>query len=289
MKKTLLLLALAIFISCSTESEEPNENNVSNGSKLVKREYVSDNHNIEYRYNERNLLSRITDIQLEEEINDIITFQYDSNDNLTVREFHSNNSNYSSTTKYSYDNNQLTKVESIVTGNSNRTKTQIFSYSNSIITVDISYNTGDTRTLTLEKNSSDLITKMITNGFYSNISYDSNGNILEINTFHNDGNLLNTHTYSYDNSPNPFYGQLKSIYLPIFLQTLEDADYGEIVYDGYLGYEFPFLKNNITILMENGDLDRKYNYTYDTGNYPTTVIEIFNGNNVFEFDIEYGN
>lgn len=289
MRKTLLLLVLTISISCSTESDEPNNNNPSDGSKLVKREYVSDNHNIEYRYNERDLLSKITDINLEEEINDLITFQYDSNDNLTERQFRSNNSNYESTTKYSYDNSQLTKVETIATGNSIRTITKLFSYSNNIITVNISSNTGDSNILTLEKNSSDLITKMNANRFYSTINYDSKGNILEVKTFENDGNLFDTHTYSYDNSPNPFYGQLKSIYLPLFLQALEDADYGEIVYDGYLGYEFPFLRNNITTINENGSLDRNYSYTYDNDNYPTTVTEIFNGSNAFEFDIEYEN
>ena len=170
MKKTFLLLALTISFSCSTENEEPNDNSLSNGSKLVKREYVSDNHNIEYRYNERDLLSKITDIQLEEEIDDVITLQYDSNDNLIERQFRSNNSNYLSITKYSYADNQLTKVERTVSGGSNNTTTQVYSYSNSKITVNISSNPGDSRTLTLEKNSEDLITHTNTNRFYSNLS-----------------------------------------------------------------------------------------------------------------------
>lgn len=289
MRKTIILLAFTISISCSTESEEPDGNNPSEKSKLVKKEYVSDNHNIEYRYNERNLLSKITDIHLEEEINDLITFQYDSNDNLIEKQLLSNNSNYSSITKYSYENNQLTTVESNVTGYSNRTTIQEYSYSNNNITVNISSTTGDSHILTLERNSADLITQMSGDRFYSTISYDSKGNILEIKTFNNDEDLLDTHTYSYDNSPNPFYGQLKSIYLPLFLQALEDADYGEIVYDGYLGYEFPFLRNNIITLTENGTLDRNYDYSYDNDDYPNTVTEIFQGNNVFEFEIEYEN
>jgi len=214
MKKTLLLLTLTFLISCSSQSNNKKENNnPSDGHKLVKREYVSDNHNIEYRYNERSLLSKIMDIQLEEEINDVVTFKYDSKDNVIERQFESNNSNYKSINNYSYDNDdRLKKAVSVVSGSYSRTITQLFSYSDNIVTVDINSDNRESNTVVLEMNNSKLVTKMSKNGLYSTLDYDSNGNISKISTFDNDSDLLYTHSYSYDNKTNPFYGQLESIY-----------------------------------------------------------------------------
>ena len=49
-----------------------------------------------------------------------------------------------------------------------------------------------------------------------NLLIEGTKNISEINVFDNNDNLLNNSEYSYDNNPNPFYGQLESIYLPLF-------------------------------------------------------------------------
>ena len=294
MKKTLLLLSLAIVISCSPESKNEEENiNPVIGNKLVKREYVSDNFNLEYRYSEKDLLSKIFDIQLEEEIHDVVTFKYDSNDNVVERYFESKISSYESTTIYHYDNsNRIT--EAIITtsgiwtsGDYTRTTTQLFSYSDNVITANIISHGGSENVIILETNNSGLITKMKGNYGSSTFDYDSNGNIESIITFDNQDDLLHSHNYNYDSKPNPFYGQFASIYLPMFLDAFDDAYFGEIVYGGYLGYSFPFLKNNITATIENGDLDEKYNYSYDSADYPINVIEEYNGENYLEFDIEY--
>lgn len=274
-----LLMGLTIFSSCSTDNnnDEPNSTN-----HLVKREYVSNNVNLEYRYNEDSQLTRIFDIHNQGGIDEEINYTYDSN-NVVTKNFQSNNSSYSEITNYSFNgNNRL--LNAISTRNNGNIITQEFSYNNNIISVDISSNTGASRLITLEVNSLGLINKMIESQYYAIITYDSNENISKIEIFDNNDDLLDNSEYTYDNKPNPFYGQLKSIYLPIFLDAFIDAYYSEFVWGGYDGYYFPFLKNNITSIMQNGFLYRNYNYTYDNQNYPINVIEEFN---TYEFDIEY--
>jgi hypothetical protein len=284
-----ILTGLTIFSSCSSDN---NDNNPINTNNPVNKEYVSNNVNLEYRYNSNELLTRIIDIDVQEDIDSETNFTYDSN-NIVTRNFDSNSSNYSSITNYSFNgNNILSNTISTINQPSNTinpivTITQEFSYNNNIITVNISSSIEDSKIVTLEVNSLGLINKMIENEYYAVITYDSNENISIIKTFDNYDILLNSSEFEYDNKSNPFYGQLKSIYLPIFLNAFNDAYYNEFVWDGYEGYYFPFLKNNITSIMENGILDRSYNYLYDNQNYPINVIEIFNGNNAYEFDIEY--
>jgi hypothetical protein len=284
-----ILIGLIIFSSCSSDNNDSEPNSTNH---LVKREYVSNNVNLEYRYNENGNLTRILDIDIQEGIDSETTFTYDSN-NVVTKNFDSNNSSYSSTTNYSFNaNNRLLNAVSTINQPSNTInpvviRTQEFSYNNNIITVDISSSIGDSRVVTLEVNSLGLINKMIESQYYAVITYDSNRNISEIEIFDNNDSLLDNSEYTYDDKPNPFYGQLNSIYLPIFLNAFIDAYYNEFVWDGYEGYYFPFLKNNITSIVENGSLDRNYNYIYDNQNYPINVIEEFNGNNAYEFDIEY--
>ena len=288
MKKTTLILSILITSFLSSCSTEDNKNEPINSNHLVKREYVSNNVNLEYRYNENGHLTRILDIDIQEEIDSEINFTYDSN-NVVSRNIVSNNSNYHSTTNYSYNGNSRLEnvVSTIDSGYKTTNITQEFSYNNNIITINISSNSEQSSIITLEVNSSGLVTKITKAEYYTVINYDSNGNISEIKLYNNDDTLMNTTEYAYDNKPNPFYGKLKSIYLPIFLHAFRDDFFSEFVWDGYEGYYFPFLRNNITSIMENGNLDRNYNYLYHNQNYPINVIEEFNGNNTYEFDIEY--
>lgn len=286
-----ILIGLTIFSACS-KSNNDYDNEPNNNKHLVKREYISNNISTEYSYNDNGKLTRIIDIYNRENIDDVINYIYDSN-NVVSKNFESNNSNYSSITNYSYDaNNNLLKTISIINQPSNNVNptssiVQDFSYNNNVITVNITSSTGDSKVIILEVNSSGLINKMIENRYYTVIDYDTNGNVTEIKVFDINNNLMDTTGYSYDNKPNPFYNQLKSIYLPLFLHAFRDAFYSEFVWDGYQGYEFPFLKNNITSKTKNENLDIKYNYLYNNKDYPTNVIEEFNGINGYEFDIEY--
>lgn len=294
--KTLKLISKVLFtillVSCSSDENSLDSNEPTNNSNLVKREYVSNNINFEYRYNQNNLLDKITNIDVQENIDSETNFTYSSN-NISMKNIVSNNSNHNLNTNFTYNsNNRLLSAISVINQPSNTvnpivTKTQEYIYNNNIITINTSSSIGNSGTVTLEQNNSGLIIKISRSQNYAIISYDNNQNITEINVFNSSNNLLHTSEYEYDNNPNPFFGQLNSIYLHLFLNAFSDFEYGEFVWDGYEGYFFPFLRNNITSINENGNLDRNYQYSYNNQNNPSNVIEIYNGINVFEFDIEY--
>jgi hypothetical protein len=279
MKKTKLILGIIIILIISSCSPNENDSELIKNEKLVKREYVRDNYNIEYRYNDKNLLTKIS--ILGESINSQETFIYDSNNNIIEINYSSSSLNKS----YTYDNLQrLTKAILINLPGFNKTKTQTFTYNDNIIKVYESSDNGESLIYELETNEAGLINKMSNDSFTSKLIYDSKGNISEIETFNKNNTLLNTVNLIYDNKINPFYGQLKSIYIIKFLQALSDANYGEFVFDGYEGYFFPFSKNNIVTKILKGNTPRNNLYSYDNDNYPLNFkIE----NTDFECDIEY--
>lgn len=284
MKKRTLLLTLFIaylIVSCSSNTTDGNSDTITNDNHLVKKEIIHSNAYIEYRYNENNLLIQIDDVWDEEDIDTHHFYTYDSNENIMV--ISTNSLNGSNTKTFAYDNNNRL-INSISDNYSNRT----YTYSDNIITVSNSSN--DTHIL--ETNNLGLITKLTSiNSHYSLINYDSNKNITEINTFDIDNNLKSTITYTFDDNPNPFYGLLKSIYVHQFLSAFRDVDFGEIVYEGYDGYWFPFLKNNITnverTIINEFDSTDNYLYEYDENNYPTRVFDSAGGLNESNYYIEY--
>ncbi|WP_336127328.1 hypothetical protein [Mesoflavibacter sp. CH_XMU1422-2] len=294
MKKIKLISKILLFlviISCSSDDSSADGNEPMNNNNLVKREYASNNINLEYRYNENNQLDQIIDIYTSENIDSETDFVYDSN-NVSSRSFVSNNSSFSSNTTFTYDSsNRLLNATKTINQPSNTvnptiTRTEEYSYNNNLITINTSSSTGDTGIIMLERNNG-LITKITRDQNYATIEYDNNQNITVINVFDSSNNLSHTSEYEYDNNPNPFFGQLSSIYLHLFVDAFDDFEFGEFVWDGYEGYFFPFLRNNIISIQENGNLDRNYQYSYNGQNNPTNVVEIFNGTNSFEFDIEY--
>lgn len=294
MKKIKLISKILLFlviISCSSDDSSADGNEPMNNNNLVKREYASNNIKLEYRYNENNQLDQIIDIYTSENIDSETDFVYDSN-NVSSRSFVSNNSSFSSNTTFTFDSsNRLLNATKTINQPSNTvnptvTRTEEYTYSNNIITINTSSSTGDNGIITLEQNNG-LITKISRSQNYATIAYDNNQNIIEINVFDSSDNLTHSSEFEYDNNPNPFFGQLSSIYLHQFLDAFDDFEFGEFVWDGYDGYLFPFLRNNITSIRENGNLDRNYQYSYNGQNNPTNVVEIFNGTNAFEFDIEY--
>lgn len=296
MKKLTFFLTL-IFIysilSCSSESTDDSSGGITTEIKLVKKEFIHTNAYIEYSYNEINLLSQINEVWDEENIDSQINYTYDSNNNVIEKYIESNITSENWIENYSYDaSNRLVSQVNRVSYNTG-IEEYTYSYADNIITINRTFNSSNTTTITLETNSFGLITKYTKingdiNDFYFTINYDSNRNITEVNTFDVTDNLLRTHIYSYDNNINPFYGQLESIYLSIFLNAFEDAWYGEIVYEGYDGYWFPFLKNNIaTKTITSTTYIQNYLYEYDTDNYPIRVSSPDGGENEENFDIEY--
>lgn len=292
-KQKLILNALLILITMSCSSEDNNsidENEITNNI-LVKKEYASNNINLEYSYNQNNQLIKIIDTYTSENIDTEIDFYYNSN-NLTSRNLISNNSNFSSNTIFTYDsNNKLLNVTETINQPSNTINPTIirieeYSYNNNLIYVNTSSSLGSNGIITLEQNNG-MITKITKDENYALIEYDNNQNIKKINVFNSNNDLLHISEYEYDNNTNPFFGQLSSIYLHNFLNSFDHFVVGDFGWDGYEGYSFPYLKNNIITILENGNLDRNYQYSYNSQNNPINVVEVFNGMNSFQFNIEY--
>ncbi|MDX1761881.1 MAG: hypothetical protein R3218_06970, partial [Christiangramia sp.] len=229
----LLFLLASILISCSPDSADEDNQSPSN-SKLVQKEFVSDNYNLQYRYNESRLLSQITDVFSEEEIHDIISFKYDSNKNVIERHFDSQNSSYQSTTTYQYDNqNRIIRSEKATTMENSNTTFE-FSYNGNSVEV-VENNSGYEGIINLELNETGLVTRISESAGYSTFNYDAQGNLKKIQTYDEGGGLKFTHEYLYDDKSNPFYGQLSSLYLPNFLEIMDDLYYGEDLLFPYQG------------------------------------------------------
>ncbi len=136
----------------------------------------------------------------------------------------------------------------------------------------------------LELNNSGLIIKFTESTQYTELEYDSNGNIVTAKSYDNSDDLLLEFTLSYDNKINPFYGQFESIYIERFIEFFWEFE--GIFINGFEGYSFPFQKNNITTISRIGGETTTYSYIYDSENYPTNVTRDISGDTII-YDIEY--
>lgn len=289
MQKFFFIIIFTLLFSCSTDD---NDNNQLNENRLVKKEFVNTLENIEYWYDD-NMLTRIVSVSLNEDRQYEDEYLYNSSNNVIERNFESNNSDFNSITAYSYDNsNRLISATNVNNSNVNGTTTTIttLSYNGNIITINED-NDNNSDEIVLETNASGLVTKMYKDNYYSLFSYDSNNNIISIETFDVDDELQFSHNYTYDQKINPFYGQLKSLYFLSFIETMSELSYGEDLIFPFNGYYFPFLKNNLISLESDGDgtlYQRDFVYSYDD-NYPIymTTEYLLYGFSPFQFNIEY--
>ena len=286
MNRNLLLAAFVLLILTSCSKEETGDSD-SSQTKLVQRESIREGQNIEYRYNDNNQLVQITEVFPEEDIDDIISYRYDSNGNVVEREIKSNSTGYQSTVFYQYDS-QNRLVNSEMNSSMEESTSFQFSYDSNNITVTRDYR-GYENTFFLKVNELNQIIEITRGNSHSTFNYGAKGNLKMIQTFDNEGELDYTLEYSYDDKPNPFYGKLRSLYLPKFIEIMEDLSYGEHLVFPYQGYDFPFLRNNIKKIESNsyGDDIYAYEYSYDSDGYPTEITETFNGDSEFLLNLIY--
>ncbi|MCP5061966.1 MAG: hypothetical protein GY936_05815 [Ignavibacteriae bacterium] len=280
MNKTSLFLALILLniflISCSSddnsETQEP-EPEPTFTNKLVKTEKVNDNFKSDYTYDTVNILTMWTGTRnnLSYELN----FVYDSNGFLTENHYQETGTGtYSSDTFFNYDvNGNLISYDDV----------NLF-YNGNLITATGTIEGNQNTTIELETNSSGLISKLSETDNYTLFEYDSDGNLVVAENYNNSDVLLTMFNISYDQMINPFYGQMKSVYVERFIEYF--YPFNGIYVGGFEGYSFPFLKNNILTISENSNTIATTVYTYDNENYPTNVNEDYSGN-LFQFDIEY--
>ena len=276
--------------SCSSDSNQDDDS--VNYIYKVTREYINDIYYMEYSYNENNLLTRLLDYDYHNRASSQRDFLYDLNNNVIETKTYAPNSSDTYTITYTYDDdNRLEKAyysENFI--HPNGIVNQTFTYDNNIITVSESTDNivSPQREVTLELNNVGLVTRLNKYYYYSILNYDSDNNLTEINTYNSfDNNLVNSQIYLFDNNPNPFYGQLKSIYLVKILDKFSSPSLGPYLRREYKGYIFPFQKNNITTTFQNGSLVDNYSYSYNENNYPIKSTETKNGHRDSVFKIEY--
>ena len=289
MKYFYFFLVAFLFASCSSNDEPVTDipGGENSSTKLIKSEAINDDWQIGYQYNEEGLLVEIVDDYDADDSYITKTITYGPNENITRLHSESRSGEFESTTDFYYDTeNRLSSTEEEST-NSNGTRTTNFSYDNNIVTVHTESAQSD-NLKTLEINSAGLVTKLEEGEKYSTFEYDSNGNLISIQTFDQNSELLYSHSYSFDDRINPFYGQLESLYLPIFIDVMDDLSYGEIIVYQDDGYQFPFLRNNIKQIESNTENSwvSEYSYEYE-GEYPTYGEESTDGEVEYSITYEY--
>lgn len=234
--------------------------------------------NYDYTYNEFNLLAEINRNSPSQSTKSI--FDYQCNNNLSSNK----------TRVYNY--NQENQLIAFSGSSIYYMDYEIF-YNGNTISVTGTIDSVENTELTLESNASNLITKVIRATNYSTFEYDVNGNLIKTKDFDLNDELLNAYEISYDEYPNPFYGQMSSIYIERFIYHFSTSAFDGT--DNFFrndGFSFPYLKNNPIFLKDVNCTDCYSNllervYTYDSQNYPTKFEEIHVGAPAIIYDIEY--
>lgn len=294
MKKTHILISVLIFtsiISCSKNESEIEEICTSDNYtieidrfltklKTTHPEIVSTSNNYEYSYNDYNLL-----VQNNEHTFKLYKNYNYCNNNLIKVDNNINNF------KYSFDYDISNRITAYSTTDS-YLHDYILTYNDNKIIVSGIINTKANTTIILETNVDGLVKKIARKNGCSTFKYDANGNLIIAKDFDMAGILLKEYKITYDANPNPFYGQLKSIYIERFINYFSDSVFNGIdVFFRDDQFRFPYLKNN-PVLLELTSCPECYTiikrtYEYDTQNYPTRMEESYVGAPVIIYEYQY--
>ena len=229
--------------------------------------------NYEYTYNSYNLLTESYENTFD--YGEYRVFDYACNNNLSEI---TNKENLKYNLKYDESN----RLISYKTTSSNL-HDYVLSYNGNTVTVSGIINSKPNTTITIETNTTGLVTKITRNDNSSTFEYDGNGNLIKAKDFSNGNELLKEYQITYDTNPNPFYGQFQSNYLERFIDYFsESAFWGIDIFFRFNQYKFPYLKNN-PVLLEDLSCAPCYKdllertYEYDTQNYPVKMEESYVG------------
>jgi hypothetical protein len=287
----LLMLMSTLFISC-TKNEEMlteeeaciRENYTITLDKYIKKikknptDWRGAIHTSEFIYNEFNLLAN----------HNSYTFDYD-NEHLFNYQCNNNVSEMYGTT-YTYD-----AEDNITSVKTNTYSSYDLVYNGQKIHVKGRIYHDPDQEIILELNSQNLVSKVSRMDSYSTFEYDLNGNLRTTKDFDLSGVLLNDYEITYDQNPNPFYGQLNSVYLAQFIELFyKSSSQGLqfLIIDGYDTFRFPYFKNNALNIKEKTN-PSPYNllfereFTYDAQNYPTKIKFTYVGLHISDYEIEY--
>lgn len=265
----ILIISAITFVSCTKDNDLEDtcakENFVVSFDRLVKKRtnqpadwnYIGNT--LEFTYNEFNLLSKKQKGNIDGSSK--IDFNYGCNNNISEM--------YQS--EYSYNSeDKLTDIYNLSSSTGYN-----LSYNGSSVEVNGGTSYIDYSAIYLELNANNLVTKITRKNNYSVLEYDANENLILAKDFNLNDELLKTYELAYDQNPNPYYGQLKSIYLDrilnYFFESAEDAM--NTISTADIDNIFPYFKNNVIKIDErsNSSLDSVFlerDFTYDEEDYP---------------------
>lgn len=287
----LLMLMSTLFISC-TKNEEMlteeeaciRENYTITLDKYIKKikknptDWRGAIHTSEFIYNEFNLLANHNSYRSDYDNEHLFNYQCNNN----VSEMYG--------TTYTYD-----AEDNITSVKTNTYSSYDLVYNGQKIHVKGRIYHDPDQEIILELNSQNLVSKVSRMDSYSTFEYDLNGNLRTTKDFDLSGVLLNDYEITYDQNPNPFYGQLNSVYLAQFIELFyKSSSQGLqfLIIDGYDTFRFPYFKNNALNIKEKTN-PSPYNllfereFTYDAQNYPTKIKFTYVGLHISDYEIEY--
>lgn len=287
----LLMLTSTLFISC-TKNEEMlteeeaciTENYTITLDKYIKKikktptDWRGAIHTSEFIYNEFNLLANHNSYRSDYDNEHLFNYQCNNN----VSEMYG--------TTYTYD-----AEDNITSVKTNTYSSYDLVYNGQKIHVKGRIYHDPDQEIILELNSQNLVSKVSRMDSYSTFEYDLNGNLRTTKDFDLSGVLLNDYEITYDQNPNPFYGQLNSVYLAQFIELFyKSSSQGLqfLIIDGYDTFRFPYFKNNALNIKEKTN-PSPYNllfereFTYDAQNYPTKIKFTYVGLHISDYEIEY--
>ncbi len=274
-----IFLITLIFFSCSNDDGGNNGSNIPDdpmaGTHMVKAEIGPPGTNVQYEYNDEDLLSVWTATY--PGFGYEIQASYNTDGNATVWNY-VDSDDVTFSQGFTYDgqgrlNRYLNDSEDVT-----------LSYNGNLVTVTGTIEGVENASALIELNAAGRVIKFTESTQYTNLFYDANGNIDRILRFDLDDNLLNEFTFLYDMNTNPYFGQMKSVYLERFMEFFWEFD--GIYYTGLEGYSFPYNKNNLKKVIKDGVSLITYLYAYDNEGFPTSVSEIVPGES-FQYVITY--
>lgn len=245
------------------------------GPRLVKAEIGPIGTNIQYEYNQRDLLKTWTGTF--PTFGYEITSAYNDDDNATVW-------NYIDSEDFEYSQNFSYDFEGNLLGYIGNTEDVTLTYNGNIVTATGTIEGDLNASAVLELNGNGKVVKFTEIDQYTTFTYDANENLTNIRRFDLQDNLINEFKLTYDSKKNPFYGQMESVYLERFLEFFWQFD--GVYFTGLEGYSFPYQKNNVMLVEKDGNTIITYSIGYDNEDYPTVISEIVAGDS-FQYDITY--
>lgn len=243
---------------------------------LVRSEIRSPERNTQYLYDSENRLELWKGTF--PDVNTTIQFFYTAEGRVSGWDFE-DTSGYTNSMEYTYD-----AQGRLIAYRNESSDNVTISYTENTAILSGTIEGTQNISATLQFNQKGQVIQFSENQQYTLFEYDTAGNMVLAALYLLDGTLLTSFTMTYDNSPNPFYGQLSSIYLERFVEWFWRFD--GIYIGGFEGYGFAYQPNNMQSVSQDGELGISNTYEYNENNYPISVARDFYGNQ-YQFDISY--